>query len=223
MEDKRNNKTGIYAFIAILIVCVGVVIWARMSNNEDTNGSNLNSEEKKTMETMQFSKAEEVLKEGVDYKAVIKTNYGDITIDLLEKETPVAVNNFVFLAQQHYYDGVTFHRVHKGFVIQSGDRTGTGRGGPGYQFANEINQRGYSTYSVGMANAGPDTNGSQFFITTGTIAPLNIQALDNGGYVLFGEVTDGFEVVDAIENVDVDGERPISDIIISEVEILENS
>ena len=134
----------------------------------------------------------------------------------------VFFNNFVFLAQQGFYDGVTFHRVSPGFVVQGGDPTGTGMGGPGYQFDNEPNTRAYSKYSLGMANAGRDTNGSQFFITTGSISEPNLQALDYGGYVLFGEVVSGFEVVDAIESVQVKGERPVEDIVITKIEILEN-
>ena len=98
-----------------------------------------------------------------NYTATIKTNMGDIEIDLFEKETPKTVENFVKLSKEGFYNGLIFHRVVKDFVIQGGDPEGTGRGGPGYQFDDEITERKYTKYSLGMANAGPNTNGSQFF------------------------------------------------------------
>ena len=217
MDEVKKDKNWLYALIALVIVCVGVVVFAKIGDNDE----DLKSNDNKVMGTKQFSKAENVLKEGVDYKAVISTNKGDITIGLYEKETPVAVNNFVFLAQQHFYDGVIFHRVEPGFVIQGGDPTGTGRGGPGYYFDTEPNTRAYGKYSLGMANAGVDTNGSQFFITSGTISDAYLQALDYGAYVLFGEVIDGFDVVDAIESVPLNGNRPVDDVVINSVEITE--
>jgi cyclophilin family peptidyl-prolyl cis-trans isomerase len=133
---------------------------------------------------------------GVDYSAVITTDAGPVTVDLLEEKAPETVNNFVFLARNKYYEGVTFHRVIPGFMIQGGDPQGTGSGGPGYQFADELPADGeYEVGSMAMANAGPDTNGSQFFIVTG----------DSGvslppDYSLFGTVTEGMETVTAIED-----------------------
>src|ERR671939_701143 len=102
-----------------------------------------------------------------EYSADLETSEGTIRIRLLARETPQTVNNFVFLARQGFYDGVIFHRVIDGFMIQTGDPTGTGRGGPGYRFADEPVNRRYTRGVVAMANAGPDTNGSQFFIVHG--------------------------------------------------------
>jgi cyclophilin family peptidyl-prolyl cis-trans isomerase len=133
------------------------------------------------------------------YSAIIETDKGSITVDLLDKEAPETVSNFVFLAQDGFYDGVTFHRVIPDFMIQGGDPTGTGTGGPGYKFADEksaldIKHTGPGTLS--MANAGPNTNGSQFFITH-----VATDWLD-GKHAVFGRVTDGQDVVDKIEQGD---------------------
>ena len=125
------------------------------------------------------------------YRATIETSAGTMTADLLPAEAPMAVNNFVFLARDGYYDGVIFHRVIPGFMIQGGDPTGTGRGGPGYKFADEPVRLKYTRGTLAMANAGPHTNGSQFFI----------MHADYGlppAYTIFGRLTDGLEVVDAI-------------------------
>jgi len=132
------------------------------------------------------------------YVATIKTNYGDIVVQLFPKDAPLAVNNFVFLARQGFYDGVKFHRVMKGFVIQSGDPTGTGTGGPGYKFADEVVTRDYVPGTLAMANSGTNTNGSQFFIT---LADLRGQLLKK--YTIFGLVSSGFDVVQNIGNVPV--------------------
>ena len=130
------------------------------------------------------------------YTATLKTNYGDIVIQLFPKDAPLAVNNFVFLARQGYYNGVIFHRVVKNFVIQTGDPTGTGSGNPGYFFADETVTRNYALGTVAMANAGPNTNGSQFFIC---LADLS-QTLTKS-YTIFGTVTGGLDVVQKIGNV----------------------
>ena len=133
------------------------------------------------------------------YSATIKTNMGDVKVQLFAKESPNAVNNFVFLAKEGFYDGVKFHRVIKGFMIQTGDPRGNGTGGPGYQFKDELEaarSRGYKKGTVAMANAGPNTNGSQFFIMDADYAlPPN--------YVVFGQVTEGQDVVNKIASVPV--------------------
>ena len=133
------------------------------------------------------------------YTATIKTNRGDIVIDLYADKAPRTVNNFVALARDSFYDGVTFHRVIKDFMIQTGDPTGTGRGGPGYRFADEFHPNlihdGPGVLS--MANAGPNTNGSQFFITH-----VATDWLDNK-HAVFGKVRRGQDVVDAIQQGDV--------------------
>lgn len=138
------------------------------------------------------------LKPDTNYEAALHTNKGDIVINLLAKEDPITVNNFVFLAQQGFYNNVIFHRVIKGFMIQTGDPTGTGTGGPGYKFQDEKVTRDYTRGTVAMANAGPNTNGSQFFIVQ---ADMTGKLQKN--YTIFGEVVKGMDVVDAIANVPV--------------------
>jgi cyclophilin family peptidyl-prolyl cis-trans isomerase len=145
-----------------------------------------------------FERAEQQLEAGVDYAAVIETNRGTIVIDLYQDETPITVNSFVFLARHRYFDGVVFHRVLEDFMAQTGDPTGTGTGGPGYQFDDEIVEglRHDASGVVSMANAGRGTNGSQFFIT---LAPT--PWLD-GAHSVFGRVIDGLEVLDDLTRVD---------------------
>ena len=130
-----------------------------------------------------------------DYKAVVTVkNKGEFTIDLAEKSAPITVNNFVFLAREGFYDGLLFHRVIQNFMAQTGDPTGTGRGGPGYKFNDEFasNLRHDSPGILSMANAGPNTNGSQFFITFGPTSHLD------GAHSVFGKVIDGMAVVNSI-------------------------
>lgn len=152
-----------------------------------------------------------------DYSATIETNHGTIEIELLEERSPQTVNNFVSLARDGFYDGVIFHRVISGFMIQGGDPTGTGRGGPGYKFRDELEGTGdYSRGTVAMANAGPNTNGSQFFICHGD-APLP------HSYTIFGKVTSGMDAVDAIAALDTDrADKPKSDAVMEKVTITES-
>jgi len=140
---------------------------------------------------MQFDAAEEVLEEGVDYSAIFCTEAGAIYIDLLEEEAPITVNNLLFLAQEGYYDGTTFHRVIPNFMAQGGDQTGTGTGGPGYRFEDEfVDTLVFDTPGLlAMANSGPATNGSQFFITTVPTPHLN------GLHTIYGRVIKGQENV----------------------------
>ena len=132
------------------------------------------------------------------YSVTMETDKGTIEIDLFAAHAPKTVNNFVFLAREGFYDGVTFHRVISDFMIQGGDPTGTGRGGPGYRFADEFdgNPNRHETGSLSMANAGPGTNGSQFFITHSPQPHLD------GRHTVFGKVTSGQDVVDAIAQGD---------------------
>ena len=128
----------------------------------------------------------------LSYTAVIKTDKGDITVELYPDVAPVTVNNFVFLACKGFYDGVTWHRVISGFVAQTGDPTGKGNGGPGYEIPDEISSRSFEQGTLGMANRGPNTNGSQFFIC------YEAQSALNGRYTVFGKVTAGFDVLGKI-------------------------
>ena len=154
--------------------------------------------------------------------AVIQTNKGTIKFELLESDAPKTTENFITLAQRGYYDGVIFHRCIKGFMIQGGDPTGTGRGGEsawGGRFNDEINpaspvyQRGYKKGTVAMANAGPNTNGSQFFI-------MHVDYPLPPSYTIFGNVTDGLDVVDAIATTPTaSGDKPVSDVKMEKVTI----
>ena len=159
------------------------------------------------------------------YIAVFDTSLGSFNIELLVGESPKTVNNLVFLARQKFYDGTVFHRVIKAFMIQGGDPTGTGCGGPGYQFADELPvKHSYDVGMVAMANAGSNTNGSQFFICTGADSKfLNQQP----NYTQFGKVVAGLDIVQKIAAVPVafaNGEmsRPQSPPIIKSVTIIES-
>jgi cyclophilin family peptidyl-prolyl cis-trans isomerase len=151
------------------------------------------------------------------YTATMVTSRGTIVIALDPLAAPKTVNNFVFLARYHYYDGIVFHRIIPGFVIQGGDPEGTGRGGPGYRFADELPKPGrYQVGSLAMANAGPDTNGSQFFIITGAdgvrLPPQ---------YALFGAVVSGGDVVESIDAVGSPSGTPKEQVVIESVTIEE--
>src|SRR5215204_2892092 len=145
----------------------------------------------------------------------MRTSEGDITIELFDEDAPKTVENFKQLASEGYYDGLIFHRVIPDFMIQGGCPHGTGTGGPGYQFEDEINNHRVERGALAMANSGPDTNGSQFFIVTTEAAPL----LD-GKHTVFGRVSSGMEAVDAIERVETGpGDRPVEDAKIERVEV----
>jgi cyclophilin family peptidyl-prolyl cis-trans isomerase len=149
--------------------------------------------------------------------ATLQTNHGTIEVELYPDEAPKTVANFVKLAQDGFYDGLIFHRVIPDFMIQGGDPTGTGRGGPGYQFEDEFNPHKVDRGALAMANAGPNTNGSQFFIVTLESAPW----LD-GKHTVFGRVTSGMDVVDRISQVDRDpNDRPRKPVTIERVELVD--
>jgi cyclophilin family peptidyl-prolyl cis-trans isomerase len=164
-----------------------------------------------------FAEAPEM---GIDpakrYTATMETSMGSLVIALDPIAAPRTVNNFVYLAAQHYYDGVIFHRIISGFMCQGGDPDGSGRGGPGYKFGDELPKPGkYQIGSVAMANAGPNTNGSQFFIVSGPsgcgLPPL---------YSLFGQVVKGLDIVEMMQNVPTGpGDRPKTDVVIKSVTI----
>jgi len=145
--------------------------------------------------------------------ATMKTNKGDITLDLFDEDAPKTVANFKKLAGDGFYDGLIFHRVIKDFMIQGGCPQGTGTGGPGYQFEDEFNSHKVVRGALAMANAGPNTNGSQFFIVTTGAAPW----LD-GKHTVFGQITAGMDVVDAIEASDTDArDKPVQDAKIESI------
>jgi len=147
--------------------------------------------------------------------ATLHTNHGAISLELFDEDAPKTVENFRSLAGDGFYDGVFFHRVIPDFMIQGGDPTGTGSGGPGYTFDDEINDQRVVRGALAMANAGPNTNGSQFFIVTAEACPW----LD-GKHTVFGRVADGLDVVDAISATETDGrDRPLDDVVIERVEL----
>lgn len=170
------------------------------------------------MSQMQWSSPPEMTIDSTkSYSATLQTENGDIILQLFATESPLTVNNFVFLARQGYYNGVTFHRVIAGFMAQGGDPTGTGAGGPGYNFADEVDN-GLSFDRPGllaMANAGPGTNGSQFFITYAPTSHLT------GKHTIFGEVLQGMDVALAIPPRDPQRDD-VPGVVIESINIIEN-
>ena len=147
--------------------------------------------------------------------ATLHTNHGPIVLELFEGEAPKTVENFRKLAGDGFYDGVIFHRIIPDFMIQGGDPTGTGTGGPGYTFEDEFNDHKVELGALAMANAGPNTNGSQFFIVTADACPW----LD-GKHTVFGRVTDGMDVVSTISQVETGpADRPVDDVVIERIDL----
>jgi len=181
---------------------------------------NLQLKEKKMNDTKTVAKPSMQIDKTKKYTAVLNTTEGSITIELKADETPITVNNFVYLAKQNFYNNTIFHRVIDGFMIQGGDPLGTGAGSPGYRFDDEPFKGEYKKGTVAMANAGPNTNGSQFFIMHQDYAlPKN--------YVIFGQVIEGLEIVDKIATAKVEpnagGEmsKPADPVTVQSVEIIE--
>ena len=158
---------------------------------------------------------EMTIDESKQYTATIETSAGSMTAELFSSEAPRTVNNFVFLARDGFYDGVIFHRVIPGFMIQGGDPTGTGRGGPGYRFDDERVSRPYKRGTLAMANAGPNTNGSQFFVMHADYGlPPN--------YTIFGRLTGGEDVLDKVASGRTGAQdRPVDPVTIQTISIME--
>lgn len=214
MQNITNVALGI-----IVLALVGLIIVKPSNKVEPLKAENQlsNIQEPSTMpksDKKSYSKAEQVIKNGKSYTATIKTTAGDITLEL-SKDTPVTTNNFVFLAQEKFYDGVIFHRVIPGFMIQGGDPTGTGMGDPGYKFNDEKFTGKYTRGTIAMANSGVNTNGSQFFIMHADYAlPPN--------YVIFGTTTSGLDTVDKIASGKTGpNDRPEEPVSITSIEISE--
>jgi peptidyl-prolyl cis-trans isomerase B (cyclophilin B) len=150
-------------------------------------------------------------------QVTLHTNHGPVTVELFDEDAPKTVENFLKLSGDGFYDGVIFHRIIKDFMIQGGDPDGTGTGGPGYTFEDEINDHKVERGALAMANAGPNTNGSQFFIVTTRSAPW----LD-GKHTVFGRVSEGMDNVDLIEGVETGAQdRPVESVVIERVEVHE--
>jgi peptidyl-prolyl cis-trans isomerase A (cyclophilin A) len=199
-----ENKKFLLLALALLAVCALVVF--SLQSGKYPSGT-LIIDKGKT-----YSAAERVLDEKYDYSIIVSTVYGDIFIDLYEKEAPDNVNSLLFLISKRYYEGLTFHKVVKDFVIQAGDTKGDGSGNPGYTVKRE-NLVDFNDYDVGMANA------SQFFI----VLPNSNKQKFNGEYTLVGKVTKGFAVVDSIAKVEVNEDyKPVNDVVIKSILIQED-
>ncbi len=227
-----NTKTSL---IALAVVCVAVIaLFAsgvlKLPNSSEiapVASENKTSGEKTQTENIPMNINKTAMKIPTmeinpekKYIAVLHTDLGDISIELKAKETPATANNFVYLARNTFYDNTIFHRVIKGFMIQGGDPLGNGTGGPGYKFTDEPFEGEYTRGTVAMANAGPNTNGSQFFIMHADVSlPKN--------YVIFGKVVSGLDVVDAIADAPVTqgagGElsKPENPVVVKSVDIIE--
>jgi len=217
MDNKKNIVFGLIILVVAILVVYG--IWFKTQSPQLTNIAlspevSINNQNNAT-NTMTTNNSQ-----AKNYTAILHTEAGDIEIALKSEMTPKTVENFITLAQKNFYDGTIFHRVIKGFMIQGGDPTGTGMGGPGYKFADEAFTGDYIRGTVAMANAGPNTNGSQFFIMH------NDNSLPKN-YVIFGQVTKGFEVVDKIANAPVttspngENSQPVTPVKVTSVEIIE--
>lgn len=189
-----------------------------INNSESADKvNNLTQNESKDMDKTKMPKPTQIINLNKKYTALMKTSVGDIKISLFVNEASLAVNNFVYLSKNGFYNNVIFHRVIKDFMIQGGDPLGNGTGGPGYSFKDEQSGKKLVRGSLAMANSGPNTNGSQFFIVTASETPW----LD-GKHTNFGQVIEGMEIVDKIENTQTDrNDKPLDEIKINSIEIIE--
>lgn len=211
------KKVSVVLIIIVFLVVSFYIVFFRTltknnSQNKEMNNTNLNTP----------AQASTSIAKNMSHVVIIKTNMGEIRFATYDADAPKTVNNFITLAQKGFYDGVIFHRVIDGFMIQGGDPIGTGTGGPGYTFEDEFNSQtdsykeGYKKGVVAMANAGPNTNGSQFFIMVADY-PLPYQ------YTIFGKVVSGQEVADAIAKTKTgSSDRPVSSIVMEKVTVLES-
>ncbi|HUI90420.1 MAG TPA: peptidylprolyl isomerase [Anaerolineales bacterium] len=196
--NTQNGLSGIqWAGIVVIVVILAVAVWYFEFNQRPAQPSTAGSAP--TVKTLQWSSppAMTIDTSKQYFATVTMAKGGEFVIQLFADKAPVTVNSFVFLANQGFYNGVTFHRVIDGFMAQGGDPTGSGTGGPGYEFANEQNDLSFDKAGVvAMANAGPNTNGSQFFITFGPVG------LNESDYTIFGQVISGMDVVNGITRRD---------------------
>lgn len=201
--EENQKKAPVTAYVVIIIIVIGVIAWFAWPKPTPTS-----TDQPTTIKNLMHT-------------ITIETNKGTIVFETYDADAPKAAKNFVDLANKGYYNGVIFHRVIKGFMIQGGDPTGTGSGGPGYTFEDELNpatqsyKEGYKRGVVAMANAGPNTNGSQFFIMHADYPLPN-------NYTIFGKVISGMDVVDAIATTPVGpGDRPTQDVVMKKVTVAE--
>ena len=251
---KRQRIIRLVASMMALALIAGVAIFSAVASDGGKKGKKkdaaaptdrptveplpegCSSEAKTAAAPKQYKKPEQVLEKGVDYKAIVRTSCGDLEIDLLEDSAPETVNNFVFLSQEGYFNGLTWHRIVKNFVVQSGDpdgQNGQEPDGPGYAIKDELPKtgKGYVYGAVAMANSGPDSGGSQFFIVThlgpkGGPEPASLNPL----YSIFGKLSESsYEVLDRLDQLPTKGgddpaeaDKPVQPIYIDEIEIIEN-
>ncbi len=210
------------AVVFVVVLFAGIIVYnERQSSNQNDliyTGAKVSKTTQKTNPTSTMTQPALSIDKNVQYTAVVTTSKGAFTIEMNKGQTPITVNNFLTLAQKGFYNGTIFHRVIKGFMIQGGDPTGTGTGGPGYRFADEPFEGAYTRGTVAMANAGPDTNGSQFFI-------MHEDQQLPPNYTIFGHVIEGMETVDAIASGAVtmssSGEqsKPVEPVSIMKIEV----
>lgn len=229
------KKSHIIILVVIFLAILGGLIFIIRQANEtsesvttpsskqpvvlETITSPVNQLNEQTMPIATSSTASTTVAENFTHEVTIQTNLGEIVFLTYDMDAPKTVDNFINLVEKNYYDGIIFHRVIDKFMIQGGDPTGTGTGGPGYTFADELNpetdsyKTGYVTGTVAMANAGPDTNGSQFFIMVADYSLPN-------NYTIFGKVIKGQEIANAIAQVPKDAnDKPLEDVIMEKVTV----
>lgn len=225
MKRKKNiNNSFKYAFIFFVFMLVsfgGYVAYKELDSRYQLADRFIKKESKESEELVERKSYNEAPEMQIDvnkeYIANFETNKGNFKIRLFAAEAPKTVNNFVFLSREEFYNGLTFHRIIKDFMIQGGDPSGDGTSGPGYQFEDEINDKKLIRGVLAMANSGPDTNGSQFFIVTA-------EATDwlDGKHTAFGEVIEGLDIVMKIEKTETgENDKPVIPVIINKIEILE--
>ena len=214
--------TKLISIFVIAVAAVGFLFFYNKDNNNDQTASPTPTVSNETTQIKSWDFPPDMaIDQSKTYIATMKTNKGEVELELFANETPFTVNNFVFLANEGFYNGTKFHRIIQDFMIQGGDPTATGRGGPGYTFNDESITRDYTRGTIAMANAGPNTNGSQFFIMHKDEARLP------KNYVIFGQVVKGIEVIDDIAATPVELNevnelsKPTEDIIINEITIRE--
>lgn len=211
----KNKNLFVIGFIILLVIILWfVIIKAPTKNVINSQNVSFATRENKIIVNNQIK--------NMSHLITLETNKGEIKFITYDADAPKTVSNFITLVQKNFYDGLIFHRVIDGFMIQGGDPTGTGSGGPGYTFADELNpetesyQAGYVAGVVAMANAGPNTNGSQFFIMTAD-TPLPPH------YTIFGKVISGLDVAQIIAKTKTDdNDRPLENIVLNKVTVTEN-
>lgn len=218
-QHKRESSQTVMLVVVMVIAVIAVVTGVIINQNKKNSAqADITSPETTSPEVKQYDAAPPMtINPEKQYLATVKmAKGGEFVIELYAKQAPITVNSFVFLAGEGFFDGVTFHRVLEGFMAQTGDPTGTGYGGPGYEFVNEDSELKFDKAGVvAMANGGRDTNGSQFFITFGPVERLN------GGYTIFGQVISAMDVVSSITLRDPEQNPDYSGDVIESITITE--